>query len=102
VTTTKPSKRFIEAANAVIDAGNQMTDECTSGADVCIAAGGMIAGAVEFWLRANHPCGREWCEDCKNFNTPEKRLSKLTHMVQEYARSSQTFHAEHDVKEPLQ
>jgi hypothetical protein len=86
---------YDEAARAVVETGNRMSD-ADPDADPRAIADGLLAGAVHWWLYANQPCGDPRCEDCAPICTAELRIAQLRQLLQEYAETSDYYHAPTD------
>lgn len=83
------------ASRETVELGNRLADAEPEG-DVWEIADGLLAGAVQYWLYARQPCGDPDCEDCATLCTAELRLDALRQLVEEFARSSEYFHAPTD------
>lgn len=86
---------FDEAAEKVIELGNQLLDD-DDDADSWDVADGLLAGAVQFWLYSRQPCGDRDCESCADFATAQLRLRRLLEDVSNFAESSDYFHSPND------
>jgi hypothetical protein len=86
---------FDLAAQRVVGLGNSLLDE-NEEADVRDIASGLLAGAVQFWLFAHHPCGDPFCESCADMATAEKRLQKLIEESKQFAEESEYYHSPRD------
>jgi len=86
---------FEEAAEQVIELGNQLQD-FDDGSDVWEVATGMLAGAIQFWLFSRQPCDDPFCEACAEIATAERRLQVLMKEARELAADSDYFESPHD------
>ena len=59
-------------------------------------ASGLLAGAVQFWLYAQKPCGDPGCESCAEVDTAEQRLQTLTDQIRQSAMESDYYHTRFD------
>ena len=86
---------FDEAAEEVIQVGNQMLDE--DGNDLWEVASGLLAGAIQFWLFSRQPCDDPFCEACAEISTAGRRLKHLMEEARELAEDSDYYDSPHDV-----
>ena len=94
---TDPQDPYNAAAQSVVELGNRLADlDADDDADPRSIADGLLAGAVHWWLYAHQPCGDSRCEDCASICTAELRVAQLRQLLQEYAESSDYYHAPTD------
>jgi hypothetical protein len=98
---TKKVGRIEEAGAAVIDLANRLIKDAQSDEDTDMTVIGLLFAAINVSLQQNHPCGRSYCEECAQINTPEKRLAELLRVVERCARLSRAFHAVTDARSNL-
>jgi len=84
-----------EAARQMVELGNELADRHPD-ADLGSIADGLLAGAIHWWLYANQPCDDMSCEQCAPVCTAELRMHQLRELLDEYARSSEYYHAPND------
>lgn len=95
--TTDPTETsFDQAAERVIELGNQMMDQ-DSGADAWEIASGLLAGAVQFWLFSRQPCDDPFCESCAMVSTAERRVRTLIDEARKLAEDSDYYASPHDL-----
>ena len=86
---------YERSARETVELGNRIADaEPESGLGEI--ADGLLAGAVQYWLYANQPCGDPDCENCKALCTAELRLDAMREALEQLARSSEYFHTPAD------
>lgn len=83
---------FDEAADAVVDLGNQLADQ-NPDADPWALADGLIAGAVHFWLYAHQPQAIPNEDDLMN---SRERIEELARLVMQSAEESEYLHSPQD------
>ncbi|HKJ94818.1 MAG TPA: hypothetical protein VKA32_04225 [Gammaproteobacteria bacterium] len=86
---------YDEASRETVELGNRIADTDDS-ADIWEIADGLLAGAIQYWLYSRQPCGDPECEDCSAVCTAELRLAELRRLLDEFARTSEYFHAPTD------
>jgi hypothetical protein len=83
---------FDDAADAVVDLGNQLADQ-NPDADPWALADGLIAGAVHFWLYAHQPQTVPNDDDMMN---ARERVEELARLVMQSAEESEYLHSPMD------
>lgn len=86
---------FDEAADQVVDLGNQLAD-ANPDADLWAIADGLIAGAVHFWLYAHQPDGSEEGDELEGVRTASERIETMIGLLRESAIDSEYLHSPHD------
>jgi len=86
---------FDEAADQVVDLGNQLSD-ANPDADLWAIADGLIAGAVHFWLYAHQPDGSEEGDELEGVRTASQRIETMIGLLRESAIESEYLHSPHD------
>lgn len=86
---------FDEASRALVDLANRMAEQHPD-ADLRELAGGLLSGAVHYWLYAHQPCGAPNCEDCAELATAELRRTLLLSEAREFAETSEYYHSPND------
>lgn len=86
---------FDEAADQVVDLGNQLAD-ANPDADLWAIADGLIAGAVHFWLYAHQPDGNEEGDELDGVRTASERIETMIGLLRESAIESEYLHSPHD------
>lgn len=81
---------FDEAADAVVDLGNQIA-EAHPDADPWALADGLIAGAVHYWLYAHQPEQPVPSED--DLMTARERMEELVNLIMQSAEDSEYLHS---------
>ena len=84
---------FDEAADAVVDLGNQFTEDNLD-ADPWAVADGLIAGAVHYWLYAHQPEQPVPTED--DLLSARERVEELVNLVMQAAEDSEYLHSPQD------
>jgi hypothetical protein len=92
----QPASPFDQAAEKVIELGNNLLDDDGSG-DVWEIASGLLAGAIQFWLFSRQPCDDPFCEACAEVSTADRRLKKLIQDARQLAEDSEYYDSPHDV-----
>lgn len=87
---------FDDAADQVVDLGNQIADANPEG-DLWAIADGLIAGAVHFWLYAHQPDEQADDEDMDGLMTASQRIEALIGILRESAIDSEYLHSPHDL-----
>lgn len=86
---------FDEAADQVVDLGNEIADANPDG-NLWAIADGLIAGAVHFWLYAHQPDGQGDDEEMDGLMTASQRIDALVNLLKESAMESEYLHSPHD------
>jgi len=86
---------FDEAADQVVDLGNELSEANPDG-DLWAIADGLIAGAVHFWLYAHQPEGRD-DDDMEGLMTATQRLETLIGLLRDSAMDSEYLHSPNDL-----
>lgn len=81
---------FDEAADAVVDLGNQIAEHNTE-ADPWALADGLIAGAVHYWLYAHQPEQPVPADD--DLLTARERVEELVNLVMRSVEDSEYLHS---------
>ena len=81
---------FDEAADAVVDLGNQFTEDNVD-ADPWAVADGLIAGAVHYWLYAHQPEQPVPTED--DLLSARERVEELVNLIMQSAEDSEYLHS---------
>ena len=87
---------FDEAADQVVDLGNEITD-ANPDADLWAIADGLIAGAVHFWLYAHLPDEQSDAEEMEGLMTASQRIEALMSLLRESAVDSEYLHSPNDL-----
>ncbi|MGB0514499.1 MAG: hypothetical protein ACPGJE_06640 [Wenzhouxiangellaceae bacterium] len=87
---------FDDAADQVVDLGNEIADANPDG-NLWAIADGLIAGAVHFWLYAHQPDGQGDDEDMDGLMTSSQRVETLVSLLRESAMESEYLHSPHDL-----
>jgi len=87
---------FDEAADQVVDLGNEIADTNPEG-NLWAIADGLVAGAVHFWLYAHQPDSDLDEEDMEGLMTASQRLETLIGLLRESAVESEYFHSPNDL-----
>ena len=87
---------FDDAADQVVDLGNQIADANPEG-DLWAIADGLIAGAVHFWLYAHQPDDQADEEDMEGLMTASARIDALVGLLRESAIDSEYLHSPNDL-----
>jgi len=87
---------FDDAADQVVDLGNQIADANPDG-DLWAVADGLIAGAVHFWLYAHQPDNQADDEDMEGLMTATARIDTLVGLLRESAIDSEYLHSPNDL-----
>jgi len=87
---------FDDAADQVVDLGNEIADANPDG-DLWAIADGLIAGAVHFWLYAHQPDEQADAEDMDGLMTANQRLEALMGLLRESAVDSEYLHSPNDL-----
>jgi len=91
----KTANDFDQAAEKIVELGNQLLDE-NEQADEWEVASGLLAGAIQFWLFTRQPCGDPSCDSCTEISTAEQRLRTLVEEVSQLAEESDYYHSPRD------
>jgi hypothetical protein len=83
---------FDEAADAVVDLGNSLTEQ-NPDADPWALADGLIAGAVHYWLYAHQP--QDFPND-DDLMSSRERIEELVRLVMDSAEESEYLHSPMD------
>jgi len=86
---------FDDAADQVVDLGNEIADANPDG-NLWAIADGLIAGAVHFWLYAHQPDGQV-DDDMDGLMTASQRVETLISLLRESAMESEYLHSPHDL-----
>ena len=86
---------FDDAADQVVDLGNEIADANPEG-NLWAIADGLIAGAVHFWLYAHQPDGLDDDDDMDGLMTASQRVETLINLLRESAMESEYLHSPHD------
>ncbi|MDT8409097.1 MAG: hypothetical protein RQ741_05820 [Wenzhouxiangellaceae bacterium] len=86
---------FDDAADQVVDLGNEISDANPDG-DPWAIADGLIAGAVHFWLYAHQPETLNDDEDMDGLRTASQRIDTLVQLLRESAMDSEYLHSPND------
>ena len=86
---------FDEVSDAAVELANSYGDRDEE-ADPWVVAGGLLAGAIQFWLFAHQPCDEPDCDDCAPVSTSRLRMKMLLDEVRELAEASEYFHTPND------
>ncbi len=81
---------FDEAADAVVDLGNQIAEN-NQEIDPWALADGLIAGAVHYWLYAHQPENPVPSED--DLLSARERVEELVNLVMQAAEDSEYLHS---------
>lgn len=81
---------FDEAADAVVDLGNRLSDEHPD-ADPWALADGLIAGAVHFWLYAHQPEQPTPSDD--DLLSARERIEELVSLIIQSTEDSEYLHS---------
>lgn len=92
----EPELLFDEAADRVVDLGNEIADTNPDG-DLWAIADGLIAGAVHFWLYAHQPDGPGDEDEMDGLMTAAQRIDALIELLKESAMESEYLHSPHDL-----
>lgn len=84
---------FDEAADAVVELGNQLSAD-NPDADPWALADGLIAGAVHYWLYAHQPEGPT--PSAEDLTTARERIEELVDQVMQSAEESEYLHSPQD------
>ena len=87
---------FDEAADQVVDLGNEIADANPDG-NLWAIADGLIAGAVHFWLYAHQPDGQGDADEMDGLMTSAQRIETLIGLLKESAMESEYLHSPHDL-----
>ena len=87
---------FDEAADQVVDLGNEIADTNPEG-DLWAIADGLIAGAVHFWLYAHLPDEQADAEEMDGLMTASQRIEALMGLLRESAVDSEYLHSPNDL-----
>lgn len=87
---------FDDAADQVVDLGNEIADANPDG-DLWAIADGLIAGAVHFWLYAHLPDEQADAEEMEGLMTASQRIEALMSLLKESAVDSEYLHSPHDL-----
>jgi len=87
---------FDDAADQVVDLGNEIADANPDG-DLWAIADGLIAGAVHFWLYAHLPDEQADAEEMEGLMTASQRIEALMSLLNESAVDSEYLHSPHDL-----
>ncbi|MEX2499407.1 MAG: hypothetical protein WD397_11095 [Wenzhouxiangellaceae bacterium] len=87
---------FDDAADQVVDLGNQITDANPEG-DLWAIADGLIAGAVHFWLYAHQPDEQADEDEMDGLMTASQRIEALVGLLRESAIDSEYLHSPNDL-----
>lgn len=87
---------FDDAADQVVDLGNEIADANPDG-DLWAIADGLIAGAVHFWLYAHLPDEQADAEEMEGLMTANQRIEALMSLLNESAVDSEYLHSPHDL-----
>lgn len=87
---------FDDAADQVVDLGNQIADANPEG-DLWAIADGLIAGAVHFWLYAHQPDEQADEDEMDGLMTASQRIEALVGLLRESAIDSEYLHSPHDL-----
>jgi len=87
---------FDDAADQVVDLGNEIADANPDG-DLWAIADGLIAGAVHFWLYAHLPDEQADAEEMDGLMTANQRIEALMDLLRESAVDSEYLHSPHDL-----
>lgn len=86
---------FDDAADQVVDLGNEISESNPEG-DLWAIADGLVAGAVHFWLYAHQPDGESDEEEMDGLMTASQRIETLIGLLRESAMESEYLHSPHD------
>ncbi|NCO19417.1 MAG: hypothetical protein GW900_05105 [Gammaproteobacteria bacterium] len=87
---------FDEAADQVVDLGNEISDANPDG-NLWAIADGLVAGAVHFWLYAHQPDGQGDDEEMDGLMTSAQRVETLVNLLKESAMESEYLHSPNDL-----
>ena len=87
---------FDDAADQVVDLGNEIADANPDG-DLWAIADGLIAGAVHFWLYAHLPDEQADAEEMEGLMTASQRIEALMSLLNESAVDSEYLHSPNDL-----
>jgi len=87
---------FDEAADQVVDLGNEIADGNPDG-DLWAIADGLVAGAVHFWLYAHQPGELDEEDDMDGLRTASQRIDALVSLLRESAIDSEYLHSPNDL-----
>lgn len=87
---------FDDAADQVVDLGNEIADANPEG-NLWAIADGLIAGAVHFWLYAHQPDGQIDDDDMDGLMTASQRIETLIGLLRESAMESEYLHSPNDL-----
>ncbi len=87
---------FDEAADQVVDLGNEIADANPDG-NLWAIADGLVAGAVHFWLYAHQPDGQGEDEDMDGLMTASQRVETLVNLLKDSAMESEYLHSPNDL-----